>query len=190
MKNMEIKPNELKNRLVLDRENVEIGRVTDVEQEMRTGRYSTLYVEIDPKHSQKMEFGRWHHLPLSMDDIEINDDSVRLSQTIEELNKQFCGKVTVNKKQISPNDLVERPVTDKKKTRIGTVKDFRRTTNHGEFPTLLIELESNIKKSHSLENSYSIRVRTDHIEEVGAEVRLSKDVNELSREWNEISVHK
>ncbi len=190
MKNMEIKPNELRNRLVLDRDNREIGRITDVEQELRTGRYSTLHVEVDPRHTQKTEFGRWHHLPLSTDDIDIDKDSVRLSQTIEELNSQFCNKVTVNKKSFSPNDLVEMSVIDKDRNRIGTVKDFRTTTNHGEFPTLLIELEPSVKKSQSLEKIDCVRVRTDHIEEVGAEVRLSKDVNELNREWNEITVHK
>ncbi len=190
MKKAQIKPKELRNRLVLDRDNKEIGRVRDVEQELRTGRFSTLHVEVDPRYTQKTEFGRWHHLPLSTDDIEIDKDSIRLYQTIEELNKQFCGKVAVNKKRFSPNDLVERPVIDKERTRIGCVKDFRTTTNNGEFPTLLIELEPNIKKSHSLERTASIRVRTDYIEEVGTEVRLSKDVNELSREWNEVTVHK
>ena len=190
MKNIQIEPKELRNRLVLDRDNKEIGRVTDIEQELRTGRYSTLHVEVDPKHTQKTEFSRWHHLPLSTDDIEIDKDSVRLSQTIEELNKQFCDKVSVNKKRISPSDLVERPVIDKDRNRIGIIKDFRTTINHGEFPTLLIELEPSVKKSHSLERTYNIRVRTDHIEEVGPEIRLSKDVNELSREWNEVRVHK
>ena len=87
-------------------------------------------------------------------------------------------------------DFIERPVIDKVRTRIGTVRDFRTTTNNGEFPTILIELEPNVKKSHSLERIYGVRVRTDYIEEVGTEVRLSKDVNELSREWNEITVHK
>jgi len=190
MKNVQIEPRELRNRLVLDRDNKEIGRVRDVEQELRTGRYSTLRVEVDSKHIQKTEFGRWHHLPLSTDYIEFGKDSVRLSQTIEELNKQFCNKVTVNKKQFSPNDFVERPVIDKARTRIGTVKDFRTTTNNGEFPTLLIELEPNIKNTLSLERTDSIRVRTDHIEDVGTEVRLSKDVNELSKEWNEITIHR
>ena len=190
MKKAQIEPKELRNRLVLDRDNKEIGRVIDVEQELRTGRYSTLYVEVDPKHTQKTGFGRWHHLPLDTSDIEIDKDSVRLSQTIEELNKQFCDKVTVKKKQISPNDFVERPVIDKVRARIGTVRDFRTTTNNGEFPTILIELEPTVKKSHSLERIDGVRVRTDHIEEVGTEIRLSKDVNELSREWNEITVHK
>jgi sporulation protein YlmC with PRC-barrel domain len=189
MKNVQIKPNELRNRLVLDRDNTEIGRVRDVEQELRTGRFSTLQVEVDPKHAQKTEFGRWHHLPLSTDDIEIDKDSVRLRQTIEELNKQFCDKVTVNKKQFSPNELIGRPIIDKDRTPIGTVKDFRTSANHGEFPTLLIELDPNIKKSRSLERIPSIRVRTDSIEEVGTEVRLSKDVDELSREWYEVTVH-
>ena len=190
MKNAQIEPKDIRNRPVLDRENKEIGRVRDVEQELRTGRYSTLQVEIDPKNTQKTEFGHWHHLPLSTDDIEINKDSVRLSQTIEELNKQFCDKVTVNTNRFSPNDLVEKPVTDRERTRIGTIKDFRTTTNNGEFSTLLIELESNIKTSHSLERTANIRVRTDRIEEVGTEVRLNKNVNELSKEWNEITVHK
>lgn len=190
MKKVQIEPKELRNRLVLDRDNKEIGRVREIEQELRTGRFSTLHVEVDPRYTQKTEFGRWHYLPLSTDDIEIDKDSVRLNQTIEELNKQFCGKVTVNKKQFSPNDLVEKTVIDRERTRIGTVKDFRTTTNNGEFPTLLIELEPDIKKSHSLERTASIRVRTDRIEEVGAEVRLSKDVNELSREWNEVTIHK
>ncbi len=190
MKTVQIEPKELRNRLVLDRNNKEIGRVRDVEQELRTGRYSTLHVEVDPKHTQKTEFGRWPYLPLNTDDIEIGKDSVRLSQTIDELNKQFCSKVTVYKKQFSPNDFVEKPVIDREGTRIGTVKDFRTTTNNGEFPTLLIELEPKIIKSHSLERTASIRMRTDYIEEVGAEVRLSKDVNELSREWYEISFHK
>ena len=190
MEKVQIKPKELRNRLVLDRDNKEIGRVREVEQELRTGRYSTLQVEVDPMHTQKTEFGRWHHLPLSTDDIEIDKDYIRLDQTIEELNKQFCGKVTVNKKQFSPNDFVEKPVVDRERTRVGTVKDFRTTTYHGEFPTLLIEIEPNIKKSHSLGRTASIRVRTDHIEEIGTEVRLSKDVNELSKEWNEVTVHK
>ena len=121
MKKVEIDLKELRNRLVFDRDNKEIGRVREIEQELRTGRFSTLHVEVDPKHTQKTEFGRWHHLPLSTDDIEI---------------------------------------------------------------------DNSVKKSHSLESIDSVRVRTDHIEEVGAEVRLRKDVNELSREWNEITVRK
>jgi sporulation protein YlmC with PRC-barrel domain len=189
MKNVPITPKELRNRLVLDRDNKEIGRVKDVEQELRTGRYSTLQVEVNSQYNQKVECGQWPHLPLSTTDIDIGKDSVQLSQTIEELNQHFCDKFTVNKKEFSPNDLVGRPIIDKERTPIGIVKDFRTPTNNGEFPTLLIELEPDIKKSHSLERTVSIRVRTDSINEIGTDIRLNKDVDELSREWNEISVH-
>jgi len=190
MKNMKTEPSELKDRQVMDSNGQEIGRIREVEQELRTGRYSTLHVEVDARHTQKGGLSGLHHLPLNASDLVMDEDSIRSSQTIEALNSQFTNKISVRKAHLSQRDLIDKSVTDKNRMHIGIVKDIRTTSDNGEFTTILVELNQDTKKRMSLEKIDCVRIKMDRVEEVGKEIKLDRQVEELSREWNEIILHR
>ena len=183
-----VKPDEMRKKVVLDRDEQEVGRVQEVERDLRTGRYSTLRVEVNPKLVGKVGCGKWPYLPIDVSRVERNDGTIRLRENLEELNRQFCGRVNINKKEFDPSEFIEKPAIDRDNTSIGTVKDFRATTNHGEFPTVMIELRDSIKSKYTSGTISGVRVRTDRIEHVGTEVKLNASVGDLSKEWNEVTV--
>ena len=178
----------LKNKAVLDNKHQELGRVLGTEQELRTGRLSTLRVEVNSKFASTLGDKTRRYLPLGANNLEFDNGTIRLRETVEELNRQFSDKVSGSKKEYSPGEVVEKPVTDKDNTPVGTIRDFKPTTNHNEFPTIAIELQTNVKKNYTSSLVDIVRVRTDRIDDVGQTVRLNKDMGELSREWIEIAV--
>ncbi len=189
--NMKNELENLKDRHVLDSNGQEIGRIREVEQEMRTGRYSTLHVEVDARNTQNnAELSGWHHLPLNTSDLVMDKDSARLCRTIESLNSQFTHKISVKKAQHSQRDFIDKSVTDRSKTPIGIAKDLRTSSDSGEFPTILVELNQDTKKRSSLEKVDWVRIKIDRVDEVGQEIRLDKPVEELSKEWSEIILHR
>ena len=87
-------------------------------------------------------------------------------------------------------DFIDKSVTDKSKTPIGIAKDLRTSSDSGEFPTILVELNQDTKKRSSLEKVDWVRIKIDRVDEVGQEIRLDKPVEELSKEWSEIILHR
>lgn len=180
----------MKNKRITDSSGQELGRVREVEQEIRTGRYSTFHVDVDPKHTLSREFEGGHYLPLNTDHIIVDRDSIRLSQTIESLNSQFTNKIIVKKAQHNHRDFLNKSVTDKNRMPIGTVKDVRTPSDNGEFTTLLVELTQDTKKRMALDKIDWVRIKIDRVEDVGQDIRLDRQVEELSREWTEIVLHR
>jgi sporulation protein YlmC with PRC-barrel domain len=178
----------LKNKAVLDNKHQELGRVLGTEQELRTGRLSTLRVEVNSKFASTLGDKTMRYLPLGTHNIEFDNGTIKLRETVEELNRQFSNKLSGSKKEYSLGEVVEKPVSDKDNTPVGTIRDFKPTTNHGEFPTIGIELQTNVKKNYTSGVVDIVRVRTDRIDDVGQTVRLNRDMGELSREWIEIAV--
>jgi sporulation protein YlmC with PRC-barrel domain len=178
----------LKNKAVLDNKHREVGRVLGTEQELRTGRVSTLRVEVNSRFANTMGDKARRYLPLGTNNMDMDNGTIRLRETIEELNSQFSDKVSGSRKEFSPGEVVEKPVSDKDNTPVGTIRDFKPATDHSEFPTIAIELQTNVRKNYTSGVVDMVRVRTDRIDDVGQTVRLNKDMGELSREWIEISV--
>ncbi len=180
----------MKDKQVLDSNGRELGRISEVEQELRTGRYSTLHVLVGTGHAGSTELNGWHHLPLNANDMVMDKDSARLNRTIESLNSQFTSRVSVKKTQHSQRDFIDKSVTDRNKTTIGIAKDIRTTSGSGEFATILVELDKDIKKKTSLDKVDWVRIKIDSVDEVGQDIRLDRPVEELSREWSEIILHR
>lgn len=178
----------LKNKAVLDYKHQELGRVLGTEQELRTGRLSTLRVEVNSKFASTLGDKTRRYLPLGTNNMDLDNGTIRLRETIEELNRQFSDKVSGSKREYSLGEVVEKPVSDKDNTPVGTIRDFKPATSHNEFPTIAIELQTNVKKNYTSGVVDIVRVRTDRIDDVGQTVKLNKDMGELSREWIEIAV--
>jgi sporulation protein YlmC with PRC-barrel domain len=183
-------PREMTDRPITDSNGHELGRIREVEQEARTGRYSTLHIEVDARNTQKIGVSGMHHLPLNTDEVAMDRDSIRASRTIEALNSQFANTITVRKAQHGQHEFIDKAVYDMNMTPLGTIKDIRTSSGNGEFDTILVELDQTIKMKMSMGTVNYVRIKLDHVDEIGQEVRLDRTIEELGREWNEIILHR